>query len=411
MAKKTLRRMNKGSDRPRSGSQVRKKRGPNIPNRIEVYASAESVPVAEAARILGVSVTTIKRMRKDGQLRCFSTHGGHIRIPRAELDRIQAGDEERQIGSPNPVSDSLKSRRQLIEDLTLRAQTIRAQQELKKVDEEAAELDAKRDARKREEENQRVRAAREARIQSQLNEEREEAEAERVRMEQGRREWISAWQAWALRQMPTDAREFDLDVHQAVEEVLLRLWPTQQPREIVERVVCSAIEKALKPYARQKHIDQAVQLARKQLPLHLQRYFEPSEWELKAMARASDAIGALPADSGVAELSQVGIQAGREVASEHEVEETRSRREAQEATQRDDRERRKKFLSEFGVVQVGPHIAFLLARDLIWQEDVQKKPELEAQVRDSLSQQLKGTEDLEDVRARACKIVEQIIVG
>lgn len=53
--------------------------------------------VAEAARLLGVSERTVRRLVASGQLRAV-TVGGIVLVPRAELDRLLEGDPASQAG-------------------------------------------------------------------------------------------------------------------------------------------------------------------------------------------------------------------------------------------------------------------------------------------------------------------------
>lgn len=58
----------------------------------------ELVSTGVAARLLGVSVDTIRRWDAAGVLRCVRTPGGQRRIAMDEIDRIRAG----RTSSPQP---------------------------------------------------------------------------------------------------------------------------------------------------------------------------------------------------------------------------------------------------------------------------------------------------------------------
>jgi len=47
--------------------------------------------VSQAAFLLGVCPTTIRRWDKDGKIQCMRTAGGHRRIDDGEIKRIIAG--------------------------------------------------------------------------------------------------------------------------------------------------------------------------------------------------------------------------------------------------------------------------------------------------------------------------------
>lgn len=54
---------------------------------------AEFLKVTEAAKMLGVSAATVRRMIERGVLRADRTEGGHRLIPRSEIDRLRTGDK------------------------------------------------------------------------------------------------------------------------------------------------------------------------------------------------------------------------------------------------------------------------------------------------------------------------------
>lgn len=46
------------------------------------------LPIGTAARLLGVSVDTVRRWERDGKIKGRRTMGGQRRFPRAEIDRL-----------------------------------------------------------------------------------------------------------------------------------------------------------------------------------------------------------------------------------------------------------------------------------------------------------------------------------
>lgn len=52
---------------------------------------AEMLPIGDVARALGVSVETIRRWDRDGQIKSTRTPGGQRRFTRAEVERVKAG--------------------------------------------------------------------------------------------------------------------------------------------------------------------------------------------------------------------------------------------------------------------------------------------------------------------------------
>ncbi|MBI4165903.1 MAG: helix-turn-helix domain-containing protein [Acidobacteria bacterium] len=92
----------------------------------------ESHSVSEAARLLGVSIPTLKRMAVDGQLDGFRTPGGHIRIVAESIEALREP-RRPQVRSVCDASPVLQNRRERLEELTLEAQEHRARRELEKL--------------------------------------------------------------------------------------------------------------------------------------------------------------------------------------------------------------------------------------------------------------------------------------
>jgi excisionase family DNA binding protein len=51
-------------------------------------ADEELLPIGTAARLLGVSVDTVRRWADDGKIKGQRTAGGQRRFPRSEIDRL-----------------------------------------------------------------------------------------------------------------------------------------------------------------------------------------------------------------------------------------------------------------------------------------------------------------------------------
>lgn len=60
-------------------------------NSVAAMAGSDFVKVSEAAKLLGVSAATIRRMIERGALRADRTEGGHRLIPRSEVERLRGG--------------------------------------------------------------------------------------------------------------------------------------------------------------------------------------------------------------------------------------------------------------------------------------------------------------------------------
>jgi len=139
----------KTNARPRSRSKLDKSRRQIVNNRSAKrynprmgQASADSVPVAEVARLLGVSVRTVKRLCSQGNLRSFRTAGerGHLRVSRADVEAFRQGS-----GSVPPVASSnvLAARREHVAELLLEGEELRAGRDLQKLRREEAEEQAR----------------------------------------------------------------------------------------------------------------------------------------------------------------------------------------------------------------------------------------------------------------------------
>jgi excisionase family DNA binding protein len=140
---------------------------------VKIRSSTESYSVSEAARLLGVSIPTLKRMAADGQVEAFKTPGGHHRIVAESIEALREQRRQpRPVRDPSPV---LQIRRERLEELTLEAQEHRARRELEKLrreeQQEAERLEAEAQAREDEA------VQREAEIEL----ERERLELERAR--------------------------------------------------------------------------------------------------------------------------------------------------------------------------------------------------------------------------------------
>lgn len=53
------------------------------------YTDEVALPIGDAARRLGVSISTLRNWHRDGKITAFRTAGGQRRIPIAEINRIR----------------------------------------------------------------------------------------------------------------------------------------------------------------------------------------------------------------------------------------------------------------------------------------------------------------------------------
>ena len=55
----------------------------------DTYTEAAALPIGEVARLIGVSVSTIRNWERTGKINAFRTPGGQRRFPLAEVRRIR----------------------------------------------------------------------------------------------------------------------------------------------------------------------------------------------------------------------------------------------------------------------------------------------------------------------------------
>ena len=67
-----------------------------------------SYSAAEAARLLRVSIPTLKRMCDAGEIPCFRTPGGHLRIPADGLKNFQGKATGSTTSAPSSVLAHLR---------------------------------------------------------------------------------------------------------------------------------------------------------------------------------------------------------------------------------------------------------------------------------------------------------------
>lgn len=61
-------------------------------NDIQGYETDQRIPVGEAARILGVSITTLRRWEREGRITPGRTPGGQRRYSIADVEALAAGE-------------------------------------------------------------------------------------------------------------------------------------------------------------------------------------------------------------------------------------------------------------------------------------------------------------------------------
>ncbi len=205
----------------------------------------ESYSVSEAARKLGVSIPTLKRMVADGELHSFTTPGGHLRVRAESIVELREGNHKRST-RPAPPSSVLTNRRERVEELGLEAQELRAKREIAKLKaEEDAEERRQQEALEAREREAELEA--EAEAQKQASWRREQAE-QRERREQQRQlaEFRSRWLKKAG-EVLADTRFAWLagpqrkEVLKVVEEEIRERQPDEEPcmLEVVKQTIAN----------------------------------------------------------------------------------------------------------------------------------------------------------------------------
>jgi excisionase family DNA binding protein len=364
-----------------------------------------SLSAGEAARELGVSSRTLRRLCSTGQIASFRTPGGQIRVWRNHLDAFLQGSPSKSASVRSP----LDSKREDLQSLTLEIRERRLRRDLQKLENEEAEAERQRASSISAEELRNRAALEESRVR---REELEEQRAEERRQQEADEEWqqwADAWLQFALKSLPTGVpREFVLRVQHSVEEALRTAGPAR-PRTIVEHLVLVAVEKAIEPWKRQLEIEKAIKQATQELPFEVRTFsdwFPPTAWEARATAAARQAITQLAPNVSLSELRAVAVNAGRQIASEYLSEQAREQARVREEQTRQRNASNKPFLVSMGVAEVSSYLQKLHFADEIFDEDLERKNELEQAVRIALEERFTGRESLMDAQRVAREIVD-----
>lgn len=369
-------------------------------------APLEAVPVdslsaGEAARELGISPRTVRRLCSEGRLPSFRTPGGQVRVWRKHLDSFRQGAPV----TNGIASVALENKRESLQTLNLELQERRLRRELKRLKDEEVEDEQDRAASIEAEEQRNRSALEEARLQREDRAAKRIREEEQLEAECQRQQWIDSWVEYSIRSIPQGVpREVASDVREAVEEALTIIEPSRS-QSIVQHLVAGAIERGLKSWRRQQEIEKTIQQARKELPMLLQGFSDwsaPNEWEVRAMSAARDAIAKLGASASLTEVRDAALQAGRRIATEYESEQGRIR---------DDQQRKrlasnKSFLVSIGTAEVESYLKKLHLNDDIFDEDLERKGEIERTVRNVLEARLTGGESFLEAQRIAREAVD-----
>jgi excisionase family DNA binding protein len=161
-------------------------------------AESEWISIGEAERLTGLSTRTIKRMVAEGQLSCSRSPGNHMRVSRADVERLL----RREAPVSGAASSVLANKRERVEELSLELQLARAQRELKRFTEEDAEGERQRADSQRARELADLRAIEESRLQAERNADRRAREEREVQQQRARAEFRRKWVGWAVDRFP-----------------------------------------------------------------------------------------------------------------------------------------------------------------------------------------------------------------
>ena len=287
---------------------------------------AEALSITEAARQLGVSGRTIKRMIDDGKIPAFRTRGGHLRIP-AESVRTVKGETPRAVSNPSSV---LQNRPERVEELALEAQELRGRCQLERLRRDAATEEQRYLA-----ESETLRRESEREVQAialeRERESREQAEAERRRrheseQHQARTRFISQWIEAGLKRIPANAPgELQFEVRQRLKKAL-EACDISESEFAVQHLVNGIVADVLGPWQRRNDTAAIISKAVETLPLWVRGWADsPTEWALKAKQAASEAVSALPEGSGLGEIRTAAQAAVNAIAAEYQRQQNKTR--------------------------------------------------------------------------------------
>ena len=188
---------------------------------LQIDRDTESLSAGEAARELGISSRTLRRLCSTGQLPSFSTPGGQVRVWRAQLDAYRQGLYPRSGSAP---SSAVENRRETLQNLTLELQERRLRRDLKKLEDDDADAERHRGASIEAEQLRSRATIEQAREQREAREEQHEREREQAEADQRWQQWADAWLEFALKSLPHSApREVVSAVQHEVEEALMNM--------------------------------------------------------------------------------------------------------------------------------------------------------------------------------------------
>jgi excisionase family DNA binding protein len=250
----------------------------------------------QAARELGVTQAKVRTLCESEAIDSVCTSGGQYRISRDEIERLK---REGLPAIPRPLPEAVQTRSVSPKRFNRGEVALLAEPSEAVIGSAEAvvylENEVKAIGLRREKEEGldwfREREGREATRRA----EREEAEwlrESQAEDERQRQRWEATWIEHALKSVPRDApRPYQIDVHQAAQETLQRLDPTN-PDSITRELIQAAVARALTPWNNHQRIARTIEQACEAYSIPLQMRCD-STWKTRMRAAAAAAIAQL----------------------------------------------------------------------------------------------------------------------
>jgi excisionase family DNA binding protein len=296
-----------------------------------------AVPVAEAARLLGVDARTVRRLCDNARLHSFLTPGGHRRVSLADIERIQRGDTDTKRSSNGHFPSPLEQRKESVQELRLMADEKKARMALQELEDQERQRREEEEAARRAEENEarREQREREALERQQLGEQQKREEREEFQW------WVDGEVEGALRSLPPDiAGRFAGEIELSVADALQGVSP-DRPKPIVQGMIWRAVERVVQPWQREQQrkqdITRAVNAASD--PGWVRGLLGNTQRQIRAKDQATRAILGLPESAGLDQMVAVGRAAVQRMVLEEQEQEERELAQQREQQDRQKRER------------------------------------------------------------------------
>lgn len=271
----------------------------------------------EAAGLLGVDKRTLGRYVKKKILHPVLLPGGQHRYRREELERLAAGDSSARDTSSAPVS-TVQNMENELKSVNLQAALRQAKRNLAMIEAEDQAAAYEKAEAQRAAAVADKRALAEMRLsQSRERKELKAAHAQEIAQRE-RRTWESEITNAALGLLP---RDVPADVKAAVIESIHGALESSGPghtQRLIAIAVSGAIDRALKPWRRDKEIKRVIRDAEWSLPSDMRGLGSPTQWQIRFRAAADVVIRALPAEASLNQVHAIARGEARKLAAEFE---------------------------------------------------------------------------------------------